>query len=73
MDRAPDLRSPARAIAGFLVPLLLFLAALAMYLADAICALKMSVGLILMNMNVDVTADGRVTYGDARQIMQRIP
>ena len=39
--------------------------------ADAICALKMSVGLMLVN--VDVTADGRVTYGDARQIMQRIP
>ncbi len=30
-------------------------------------------GRMLVNMNVDVTPDGRVTYGDARQIMQRIP
>ena len=41
--------------------------------ADAICALKMSVELMPVNMNLDVNNDGKVTSGDAREIMQRIP
>ena len=42
-------------------------------IADAICALKMSVGLMPTDMNLDITGDGQVTSGDARAIVQRIP
>ena len=42
-------------------------------MADVICALQMAVGLMEVDLNVDVTRDGRVTSGDARQILQMIP
>jgi hypothetical protein len=41
--------------------------------ADALCALKMSVGLRPVNMVMDVNGDQQVTSGDARLILQRIP
>lgn len=42
-------------------------------IADAICAMKMSVGLMPTNKNLDITGDGQVTSGDARVIIQRVP
>jgi hypothetical protein len=42
-------------------------------MADVICALQMAVGLMDVDLNLDVTGDGRVTSGDARQILQMIP
>ena len=42
-------------------------------MADVICALQIAVGLMEVDLNVDVTRDGRVTSGDARQILQMIP
>jgi len=41
--------------------------------ADAICALKMSVNLMPANQNLDVNRDGKVTSADARKILQSIP
>lgn len=41
--------------------------------ADAICALKMSVGLRDVDLTLDANADGQVTSGDAREILQQIP
>jgi hypothetical protein len=41
--------------------------------ADAICALKMSVGLMQVDNNLDMNGDGQVTSGDARQILQQMP
>ncbi|MGE3842639.1 MAG: cohesin domain-containing protein [Vicinamibacterales bacterium] len=41
--------------------------------ADALCALKMSVGLIPVDLVLDANNDRQVTSGDARTILQRIP
>jgi hypothetical protein len=41
--------------------------------ADAICALKMAVDLMPLDMNMDIDGDGQVTSGDAREILQGIP
>ena len=41
--------------------------------ADALCALKMAVDLMPLDMNMDIDGDGQVTSGDAREILQRIP
>ncbi len=41
--------------------------------ADALCALKMAVDLMPLDMNMDIDGDGKVTSGDAREVLQRIP
>jgi hypothetical protein len=41
--------------------------------ADALCALKMSVGLRPVVMTMDVNVDNQVTSADARKILQQIP
>ncbi|MGE3842637.1 MAG: hypothetical protein AB7I50_13710 [Vicinamibacterales bacterium] len=41
--------------------------------ADALCALKMSVGLITADLVMDANNDRQITSGDSRAILQRIP
>lgn len=42
-------------------------------IADAICALKMAVDLMPLDLNMDFNGDGQVTSGDAREILKAIP
>ena len=39
--------------------------------ADAMCALKMSVGNMQLNIRLDADGNGKVTSGDARVLLKR--